>query len=98
MNFPGNPTGGIMTREDFSEIVPLIQQSGIAVVTDEIYAELTYSGKHCSIASFDEIKDQVILIICAFNVHKGHSLFLPCNDRLAFGLYCRPSGSDCGDE
>ena len=43
MNFPGNPTGGIMTKEDFSEIVPLIQESGIAVVTDEIYAELTYS-------------------------------------------------------
>lgn len=62
MNFPGNPTGGIMTKEDFSEIVPLIQESGIAVVTDEIYAELTYSGKHCSIASFSEIKDQVILI------------------------------------
>ena len=62
MNFPGNPTGGIMTKEDFSEIVPLIQESGIAVVTDEIYAELTYSGKHCSIASFNEIKDQVILI------------------------------------
>lgn len=62
MNFPGNPTGGIMTREDFAEIVPLLEESGIAIVTDEIYAELTYSGKHCSIASFTEIKDQVILI------------------------------------
>ncbi|MBR6261104.1 MAG: aminotransferase class I/II-fold pyridoxal phosphate-dependent enzyme [Erysipelotrichaceae bacterium] len=62
LNFPGNPTGGVMDHEDYAKIVPIIKESGIFAVTDEIYAELTYEGKHYSIASFDEIKDQVIVI------------------------------------
>ena len=62
LNFPGNPTGGIMTREDYAKIVPLIQEAGIFAVTDEIYAELTYENKHCTIAEFEEIKDRAIVI------------------------------------
>ena len=62
LNFPGNPTGGIMDYEDYKKIVPIIKENGIYVVTDEIYAELTYEGKHCSISYFDEIKDKVIVI------------------------------------
>ena len=62
LNYPGNPTGGIMTREDYAAIVPLIRSSGIFVVTDEIYAELTYEQRHFSIAAFPEIKDRVIVI------------------------------------
>ncbi len=62
LNFPGNPTGGIMTREDYAKIVPIIKESGIFAVTDEIYAELTYEGKHVSIAEFEEIKDRVVII------------------------------------
>ena len=62
INFPGNPTGGIMTKADFEPLVKVIKESGILVITDEIYAELTYDEEHCSIAWFEEIKDQVILI------------------------------------
>ena len=62
LNFPGNPTGGIMTREDYEKIVPILKESGIFAITDEIYAELTYEQKHCSIAEFAEIKDRVIVI------------------------------------
>ena len=62
MNFPGNPTGGIMTKEDYEQIVPVIKEHGLYVVSDEIYAELTYEGTHTSIASFDEIKDHVLVI------------------------------------
>lgn len=62
LNFPGNPTGGIMTREDYEKIIPILKESKIFCVTDEIYAELTYEGKHCSLAEFDEIKDRVIVI------------------------------------
>ena len=62
LNFPGNPTGGIMNYEDYKKIVPIIKENGIYAVTDEIYAELTYEGQHCSIAVFDEIKDKVIVI------------------------------------
>ena len=62
LNYPSNPTGGFMSYEDYAELVPIFKESGIIIITDEIYAELSYDQKFCSIASFDEIKDQVILI------------------------------------
>ena len=62
LNFPGNPTGGIMSEEDYAKIVPIIRENGVFAITDEIYAELTYGQKHCSIAQFDEIKDRVVVI------------------------------------
>ena len=62
LNYPTNPTGGFMTREDYEKIVPIIKEHEIIVITDEIYAELSYEQKFCSIAAFPEIKDQVILV------------------------------------
>lgn len=62
LNFPGNPTGGIMSKEDFEPLVEIIKKHEILVITDEIYAELSYTQKHFSLAGFEEIKDQVILI------------------------------------
>ncbi len=62
LNYPSNPTGGFMTREDYAKIVPIIKEHEIMVITDEIYAELSYEHQFCSIAAFDEIKDQVILV------------------------------------
>ena len=62
LNFPGNPTGGIMTREDYEKIVPILKEHGIYAVTDEIYAELTYEGTHCSIGEFSEIRDHTVII------------------------------------
>lgn len=62
MNFPSNPTGGVMSKEDLDKIVPIIKENNIFVLSDEIYAELTYDSKHVSIASYPEIKDQVLLI------------------------------------
>lgn len=62
MNFPSNPTGGVMTKEDYAKLVPILKEHEIIVISDEIYAELTYDGTFCSPANFDEIKDQVIII------------------------------------
>ena len=62
INYPGNPTGGFMTREDYAKIVPIIKESGIIVISDEIYAELSYEQEFCALASFPEIRDQVITI------------------------------------
>ena len=62
MNFPSNPTGGVMTREDYAKLVPILKEHEIIVISDEIYAELTYDGTFCSPANFNEIKDQVIII------------------------------------
>lgn len=60
--YPNNPTGGIMEREYIEEIIPIILKHDLLVISDEIYAELTYDGEHCSIASFPQMKDRVVLI------------------------------------
>ncbi len=60
--YPNNPTGGIMTEEDLSQIVPIIKEHNLMVISDEIYSELTYMGKHVSIATFDGMKDRTVVI------------------------------------
>jgi aminotransferase len=60
--FPNNPTGAIMTREELKPIVDVLKDKDLIVISDEIYAELTYEGKHVSIASFPEMRDKTIVI------------------------------------
>lgn len=62
MSFPSNPTGAIMEEEDLRELVEEIKKTDIVVITDEIYAELTYGKKHCSIASFEGMRDRTVYI------------------------------------
>lgn len=60
--YPNNPTGGTMEREYIDRIIPTILKHDLLVISDEIYAELTYGEDHVSIASIDELKDRVVLI------------------------------------
>ena len=60
--FPNNPTGAIMEKEDLEAIAKVIEEKDIFVISDEIYAELTYKGKHVSIASLPGMKERTILI------------------------------------
>lgn len=60
--YPNNPTGAGMTRDDLQKIVEILKDKNIIVLSDEIYAELTYEGEHVSIASFPEMKDKTLLI------------------------------------
>ncbi len=60
--FPNNPTGAIMPEEDQRKIVDILRDRDVVIISDEIYAELTYSGKHRSFASYPEIKEKTILI------------------------------------
>ncbi|NLC96797.1 MAG: aminotransferase class I/II-fold pyridoxal phosphate-dependent enzyme [Erysipelotrichaceae bacterium] len=62
INFPNNPTGGVMNREDYEKLIPIIKKHDLVVLSDEIYCELSYGHKFTSIASFEEIKDQVIIL------------------------------------
>jgi aminotransferase len=63
MPYPNNPTGAIMEKEDLEKIIPIIKKHNLIVISDEIYAELTYGGgKHCSIASFEGMKERTVLI------------------------------------
>lgn len=60
--FPNNPTGAIMERKDLEEVAKVIIEKDLFVISDEIYAELTYSGKHVSIASLPGMRERTILI------------------------------------
>lgn len=60
--FPNNPTGAIMNREELQKLVNVLKDRDIIVISDEIYAELTYEGRHFSIASFPEMKEKTLVI------------------------------------
>lgn len=60
--FPNNPTGAIMEYEDLEAIAEVIREKDIFVISDEIYAELTYKGKHVSIASLPGMQERTVLI------------------------------------
>ena len=60
--YPNNPTGAIMEKEDLEAIRKIIIEKDIWVMSDEIYAELNYKGKHVSIASLEGMRERTILI------------------------------------
>lgn len=62
MPFPNNPTGAIMRKEDLEAIAKIVIEKDIFVISDEIYAELTYGEDHVSIASIPGMKERTILI------------------------------------
>ena len=62
LSYPNNPTGAIMERADLEAIAHLIIEKDIFVISDEIYAELTYNGGHVSIASLPGMQDRTIVI------------------------------------
>ncbi len=62
LNFPTNPTGGTMTRPQLERIAELIVRRNLIVITDEIYAELTFEGEHVSIASLPGMKDRTVFL------------------------------------
>jgi len=62
LNYPSNPTGGIMTYEDWLPIAKIVEENDLIVISDEIYAELTYGQKHVSFASIPGMKDRTILV------------------------------------
>jgi len=62
LNFPNNPTGAIMSRQDLEDIAAFARERDLIVITDEIYAELTYDTPHTSIVSLAGLKDRTIFL------------------------------------
>ncbi|WP_068776424.1 aminotransferase class I/II-fold pyridoxal phosphate-dependent enzyme [Paenibacillus sp. FJAT-26967] len=62
LSYPSNPTGGIMTYEDWLPIAKIVEENDLIVIADEIYAELTYGSKHVSFASLPGMRDRTILV------------------------------------
>ena len=59
--FPNNPTGSVLRKADLEEIAEVLIDTNIVVLSDEIYAELTYGEKHVSIASIDGMRERTIV-------------------------------------
>ncbi len=62
LGFPSNPTGATMPADKLAEIVKLARKRGWYIVSDEIYARLTYEGEHCCIAALPGARDITILL------------------------------------
>jgi len=62
MPFPCNPTGGIMEREDLEAVAAILRERDVMVISDEIYAELTYGKNHVSIANIDGMYERTIVV------------------------------------
>ncbi|MBE5980231.1 aminotransferase class I/II-fold pyridoxal phosphate-dependent enzyme [Lacrimispora sp. AGF001] len=60
--FPNNPTGAVMDARELKEIADIVIEKDLFVISDEIYAELTYGGDHSTIAAFPGMKDRTVLI------------------------------------
>ena len=69
--YPSNPTGAIMERGDLLALGEVLKDTGVCVVSDEIYAELTFGKKHTSAASIDTLKERTVLI---GGFSKSHSM------------------------
>ncbi|MBE6629915.1 MAG: aminotransferase class I/II-fold pyridoxal phosphate-dependent enzyme [Ruminococcaceae bacterium] len=59
--YPNNPTGAILTREDLEEIAAVLRDTNIVILSDEIYAELTYGARHVSITSIEGMWERTVL-------------------------------------
>ena len=60
--FPNNPTGAVMGREELMDLVDVIIENDLLVISDEIYSELSYHGKHVTIASLPGMQERTLLI------------------------------------
>jgi len=60
--FPNNPTGAIMTAEELEAIAKLLRDTNIVILSDEIYAEMTYGKRHVSVATVDGMRERTILV------------------------------------
>ena len=62
LNYPNNPTGAIMDRGDLEKVAEVAKKHDLLVISDEIYSELTYKGRHCSIGALPGMKERTITI------------------------------------
>lgn len=102
--FPNNPTGAIMEKADLEEIAKVVIEKDLFVISDEIYAELTYNGAHVSIASLPGMQERTILIngFSKSYAMTGWRLGYACGPRIImeqmlkihqFAIMCAPTTS-----
>ncbi|PAV28401.1 N-acetyl-L,L-diaminopimelate aminotransferase [Virgibacillus profundi] len=70
-NFPSNPTGVTIPPELMDEIVLILEQHDVFILSDEIYSENTFEGNHYSFASYPQLRNRLFLI---HGLSKSHSM------------------------
>jgi len=102
--YPCNPTGGIMERRDLEALVPVFEGTNIMILSDEIYAELTYGVKHTSPANIEALHERTIVVngFSKCYAMTGWRLGYVCGPRPViaqmtklhqFGIMCAPTMS-----
>jgi arginine:pyruvate transaminase len=71
LNFPHNPTGAVLTREEGLEVAALCRQHDLALISDEVYAELTFEGTHLSPAALPGMGDRTAVVS---SLSKSHAM------------------------
>jgi len=62
LSYPNNPTGAIMTRADLEDLADVVVENDLLVVSDEVYAKLSYSGSHVSFAQLEGMRDRTLIL------------------------------------
>lgn len=62
LSYPNNPTGAIMTRSDLEDLADVVVENDLIVISDEVYAELTYSKSHISFAQLEGMKERTLIL------------------------------------
>lgn len=70
-NYPSNPTGVTLDKEQMDSLVSVLEKREVYVISDEIYSENTFEGNHHSFASYTTLKDRMFLI---HGLSKSHSM------------------------
>jgi aminotransferase len=83
-NYPSNPTGVTLCKEEMDELVKVIEKHDLFIISDEIYSENAFEGEHHSFASYTNLKDRLFLI---HGLSKSHSM---TGWRIGFVLGPRP--------
>ena len=71
LNFPSNPTGKVLSKEEMAPLVKALANHEIFIISDEIYSEITYDAEHISFSQYPELRDQLFVI---HGLSKSHSM------------------------
>jgi aminotransferase len=62
INFPNNPTGAVMGADDLKGIADIVIDNDLVLISDEVYSELTYDGRHCAAATISDLRERTITL------------------------------------
>jgi aminotransferase len=62
INFPNNPTGAVMSKSDFKAVADIVIDNDLLLISDEVYAELTYETRHCAAATVSDLRERTVTL------------------------------------